>query len=327
LMTNMIGKAMMPGSEELEPETLKLFGTVLDSLFTLFGLMNSQFWVDVQPIFIVMPWMKPLWVIFTILSSWALLSVMTGVVSDNMLEVRQLQERKDEEKAHKLRQNAAQSLSEVFSAASPDSANMGKKEYVEIISSPYYLRKLQEIANVPNQDLVRMFDWLDVDQQGSISYDDFMSGFDWLNEAVTGKSLLKLQTSVRYRCKKIESKVKALREDMSHADEAMDKRKQDLDDVLDEILRRLDVETQKFRQERENAEEQAEELQLQIRHSAPRVANAQREASDRAYEQSQNTAAGNANSPSKRRPFVPDFNTSAFSSVAKTLRSNFGINR
>ena len=35
--------------------------------------------------------------VFTILSSWALLSVMTGVVSDSMLQVRYDQEAKDVE--------------------------------------------------------------------------------------------------------------------------------------------------------------------------------------------------------------------------------------
>eukprot|EP00913_Durusdinium_trenchii_P005560 g5180.t1 len=82
VMTNLIG------DPDLDPKVRVLFSTVLDSLFTLFGLMNSQYWEEVDPLFRTFPFLKPVWVLFTVLSSWALLSIMTGVVSDNMLEER-----------------------------------------------------------------------------------------------------------------------------------------------------------------------------------------------------------------------------------------------
>jgi len=265
VMTNLIGHSLLSGAEELDPKVKVLFGTVLDSLFTLFGLMNSQYWEEVDPLFRTFPFMKPVWVFFTVLSSWALLSIMTGVVSDNMLEVRQLQERKDEEKAERLRLKVTQSLSEVFLAASKDGM-MEKQDYIEIMSSPYFLRKLQSVANMPMPDLLRMFDWLDVNQQGSINQEDFMAGFDWLNEAVTGKSLLKLQTSARHRCKKIETRAQALRTEIDAADGMIARRTQEMETVLSDVLQRIEAESERQRQECERNEVQAAELRVQLEH-------------------------------------------------------------
>eukprot|EP00930_Biecheleria_cincta_P045010 TRINITY_DN31017_c0_g1_i1.p1 TRINITY_DN31017_c0_g1~~TRINITY_DN31017_c0_g1_i1.p1 ORF type:complete len:678 (-),score=110.13 TRINITY_DN31017_c0_g1_i1:44-2077(-) len=263
IMTNLIGHGMIIGHDELDEQTRAHFGNVMESLFTLFGLMNSQFWREVEPLFDKLPWMRVVWVCFTVLSSWALLSVMTGVVSDNMLEVRLLQARKDEEKAQQLRFVVTQTLSEVFGAAST-SGILTKQAYVEIISSPYYLRKLQQVANVPTEDLVRMFDWLDVDNKGSITEEDFMAGFDWLNEPVTGKSLLKLQTSVRQRCKKLEDRVRVLREEMDSCSESMATKTQEAADFLQGILLKYEAKSQQLRQERQEAEQQQRDLTTQM---------------------------------------------------------------
>lgn len=263
IMTNLIGKGMILGQDELDETTRGHFGNVMESLFTLFGLMNSQFWREVEPLFDKLPTMRVVWVCFTVLSSWALLSVMTGVVSDNMLEVRLLQARKDEEKAQNLRFVVTQSLSEVFGAAST-SGTLTKQAYVEIISSPYYLRKLQQVANVPTEDLVRMFDWLDVDNKGSITEEDFMAGFDWLNEPVTGKSLLKLQTSVRQRCKRLEDRVRVLRDEMDSCGDSMVTRTQEAEDFLQGILLKYEAKAHKLRQERQEAEQQHRELHAQL---------------------------------------------------------------
>ncbi|CAK9008030.1 unnamed protein product [Durusdinium trenchii] len=191
------------------------------------------------------------------------------------LQVRQLQERKDEEKAERLRSEplrlkVTQSLSEIFLAASKDGV-MEKQDFEEVMSSPYFLRKLQSVANMPVQDMLRMFDWLDVNQQGSINQEDFMAGFDWLNEAVTGKSLLKLQTSARHRCRKIESRASALRSEINSAEAMLTRRSQDMDQVLQEVLQRIEAETEQQSRARERVQMQLMELRVQIEHYRAQV--------------------------------------------------------
>merc|ERR1719161_1022091 len=94
LTTRVVGHAS--ATSGIPAETRSLFGTVPDSMFTLLSVMNSQGWKRVAPLLSSVPWTKPIFVIFTIYSSWALLSVMTGVVSDNMLMVREEQMKSDE---------------------------------------------------------------------------------------------------------------------------------------------------------------------------------------------------------------------------------------
>lgn len=257
LTTNLIGDAMIPDAEEIDPETRALFGTVPDSLFTLFGLMNRQYWQDVSPIFDKLPWAKPVWVVFTILSSWALLSVMTGVVSDNMLEVRQAQEQKDSEAFEEFRERLLRVLTEVFTAADKDgSRSLEKEEYTEILSSPFHVRRLQRVANVPIQDMINMFDWIDVDSSGSISFEDFVHGFDWLNEAVTGKSLLKLESTVRHRCCFLERSVRGVRRRLQGLETIMEAQHEEARTALQEAAKRC-----RDLAEQRNAEAESQEAE------------------------------------------------------------------
>ena len=64
---------------------------------SLSKIMNQQNWEAMGPLLDKIPAIKPVYVLFTICSTWALLSVLTGVVSDNMMSVRESQAQKDEE--------------------------------------------------------------------------------------------------------------------------------------------------------------------------------------------------------------------------------------
>merc|ERR1712139_344077 len=108
-------------------------------MFTLFGVMNGQNWQDIEPLLDRLPWTKPIFVIFTIYSSWALLSVMTGVVSDNMLDVRLSQEQKDEEAQDEKTEKLRRALQEVFAAADKDgSGSLARDEYLDILHLPFH---------------------------------------------------------------------------------------------------------------------------------------------------------------------------------------------
>merc|ERR1719387_2998466 len=112
---------MMHGiTATLPDETRGLFATIPASMFSLFAVMNKQDWAQINPLLELLPWTKPIFVIFTIYCSWALLSVMTGVVSDNMHCVREQQRQRDEEALEDSRQAMRKALAEIFAAADPD---------------------------------------------------------------------------------------------------------------------------------------------------------------------------------------------------------------
>jgi len=217
LATRIIGHALLlKHSEDIPPSIKEMFSTIWDSMFTLFGIMNNQHFQEIQPLLKLVPSTKPVFVLFTICSSWALLSVMTGVVSDHMMSVREVQAQKDDAAQEERRLRLQKSLRGVFAAADKDgSGTLENEEYKELLRSPFHKEKIQEITKMPVQDLAMMFEWLDVDRNGEIDFNELLHGCDWLNEPINGRSILKIGHAARSHCVSISESVAKLRQDLA----------------------------------------------------------------------------------------------------------------
>lgn len=213
LATRMIGHGELgEDGDEISPEMRNLFGSIWDSMFTLFCVMNGQQWNHVELLLEKEPLTKPAFFIFIIGSSWALLSVMTGVVSDHMASVREAST--DEVSLEERQRWLHTTLKGIFASADKDgSGALERNEYRELCRSEFHVKKLQATAHVPVQDLIKMFDWLDVDGSGEIEFKEFLHGFDWLHEPVMGKAWLKIRHAVRSRLHALESSVQQLQAD------------------------------------------------------------------------------------------------------------------
>lgn len=272
LATRLFGQGMAGGAESIDPETRALFADVLTSMFTLFGLMNGQYWEDVSPLFHAVPWTKPVWIVFTIISSWSLLSVMTGVVSDNMLETRQRQADMDNENVDSARAHQRRILKGMFKSADKDlNGTIERREYMDLLNSRYHISKLRQISTANPKDLKEMYDWIDVDGSGSIDFNEFLVGFDWLTQPVTGKSLLKLESTVKSRMASLERRIECLRSDMRRAQY---QRERDLEEVkwwLQQAKEKWQKEARLKRQEAESAEASANMLRRQLDEAAANI--------------------------------------------------------
>jgi len=202
LTTRVIGHgAMLDDPSSIPMETRKLFGTVPTSMFNLFVLMNGEEWRKVEPILSRYPGMKMLFVVFTIFSSWALLSVMTGVVSDNMISAKKTQNQKDEMVHGERTARITRVLDDFFLAADPaGTGRITQERYEMMVAMPFYLRKLQMGApNASMKDLRDLFSWLDSDSTGEVEKLEFVRGFSTLTESLTGKALLRLDADIKHR--------------------------------------------------------------------------------------------------------------------------------
>jgi len=65
-----------------------------------------------------------------------------------------------------------------------------------ILHSPDVLRLLQNNTNIKVQDLEDLWNWLDNDGSGEVTIDEFMQGFQWLNETFKPKTLMRLQEKI-----------------------------------------------------------------------------------------------------------------------------------
>lgn len=200
--TRMIGQGQLFGDvNDIPDDARKMFGTIQDSMFTLFAVMNKQGWEQFQSLLESSPITKPIFVIFTIYSSWALLSVMTGVVSDHMRSVREEQQQLDEEAQEERRERLRKDLLQIFAAADREgTGSLNREDCLEILRSPYHVKRLQRAVHQPVGDVQRLLDWLDIEERGSVDFEEFCECLDWLSEQVTGRLLVKMDSGVKLVC-------------------------------------------------------------------------------------------------------------------------------
>merc|ERR1719401_1475064 len=118
LCTRLIGHGdILPEAledNEALQDIVVMFATVQDSMFTLFGTMSSWSLLKFVPLFDKMPVLKPMFVVFYVYSAWALLAVMTGVVSENMIAIREQMVKEDEAREEMRKTVITKTLFELF---------------------------------------------------------------------------------------------------------------------------------------------------------------------------------------------------------------------
>merc|ERR1719471_1982890 len=103
-------------------------------MFTLFGTMSSWSLLKFVPLFGDMPWLKPLFVVFYVYSAWALLAVMTGVVSENMIAIREQMVKEDEAREEMRKTAITKTLIELFQESDTDhSGTVSKMEFENML--------------------------------------------------------------------------------------------------------------------------------------------------------------------------------------------------
>lgn len=171
----------------------EMFRSVKTSLFALFGTMSSWSLNVLEPLFIVVPGFRLFFVIFYIYSAWALLAVMTGVVSENMIAIREQMLKEDAKKEETKKEYIMHFLGELFRKADSDnSGQISRDEFDMMLRSPELVKKLMKYSKMKPEDLEELFTWIDHDGSGTINLVEFLDGFKWINEQLRAKSLVKV---------------------------------------------------------------------------------------------------------------------------------------
>jgi len=185
-----------------------MFSSVPESMFTLFGTISSWSLMKFVPLFDEMPFLRPFFVLFYVYSAWALLAVMTGVVSENMIAIREQMRREDEQRETRRKAMITNTLMELFKAADTDqSGTVSREEFEAMLKDLTMMKRLFKHTNIQIRELENLFDWLDHDEGGTITIDEFMQGFKWVNEPLRAKSLVKFQERLTCDFKTLEGTV------------------------------------------------------------------------------------------------------------------------
>lgn len=148
LCVRLFGHGLVFGGEA-PPEVAAIFPSVFQSFFVLFKLMNGD-GDDLEPLMTLMPITKLFFVSYMVVSTWAILSVLTAVVSENMISTTEAaRESIAEEREADRRMHLDMKLNKLFFEMDTDNTNtLTRVELMQFLEDPVSREELSQIARV-----------------------------------------------------------------------------------------------------------------------------------------------------------------------------------
>jgi len=164
VFTNLVGKGLVTDGE-ISPKATKYFGSVPRSLFSLFKLMNGDLDV-VEPIANYIAG-QLLFASFMVVTNWAVLAILTSVVSDNMISTSQKANEEDEQKIrHEMHELRVRRLQMLFDEIDKDGdACISSSEWKTIMKTPDLRHELLQATGLAEEVVNDYFENLSEDAQ------------------------------------------------------------------------------------------------------------------------------------------------------------------
>ena len=182
---------------KIPPAILKPFATVPDSMFILFKIMNGAQSDDesaaIDALMTKLPAMKFAFVFFMIASSWTLLSILTAVVSENMISTTSMQEETFRlESAEKDREDHIKALKEIFQEMDKDgNGSCTKEEVHEFLSDPQQALECARCVRVPTREIKEVINMVSRGKE-AVDMTEFVECLTTVGKTATEKSVMKL---------------------------------------------------------------------------------------------------------------------------------------
>eukprot|EP00929_Paragymnodinium_shiwhaense_P044793 TRINITY_DN22973_c0_g1_i1.p1 TRINITY_DN22973_c0_g1~~TRINITY_DN22973_c0_g1_i1.p1 ORF type:complete len:828 (+),score=223.52 TRINITY_DN22973_c0_g1_i1:154-2637(+) len=176
------------------------FGSVGASLLTLSAMMTLEGWPDVLRKSCIESEKTYLLFIFIPLlccTNFALLNVVTAVMVEKVFEYAQDEKVEEAKHFHKERFNAIKKISKLFVSLDKDGDGLLTISEMKksIDSQPLVMKQFQDIG-IAKHDIDSLFSCLDIDNNGTLSYIEFIQGCLRMHGQATSKDLLRIQYDV-----------------------------------------------------------------------------------------------------------------------------------
>lgn len=155
-----------------------LFGSMPKAMFTLFQMLTLESWsmLIARPLIEVNPALFVAVISFILLTTFGLLNIIVGVVVENTLSVAKQNMDLQTKRAERQLFKELELLRTVFEEADVDgSGTMDKKEFCEICNTISVRRALHRMG-VPLDQAETLFDIIDSNKMGEVSFPDFVEG-------------------------------------------------------------------------------------------------------------------------------------------------------
>eukprot|EP00930_Biecheleria_cincta_P055163 TRINITY_DN41514_c0_g1_i1.p1 TRINITY_DN41514_c0_g1~~TRINITY_DN41514_c0_g1_i1.p1 ORF type:complete len:941 (+),score=218.77 TRINITY_DN41514_c0_g1_i1:85-2907(+) len=172
-----------------------IFPGVLQSMFVLFKVMNGDM-DPIKPLLDELPITKLVFVLYMVISSWAILSILTAVVSENMIAATDVHRLEQERECTEMRQKHARLwLQEVFNNAdSNQSGKLDEQEFMSILNDRALASEISEQTCLKKEDIEQIFGLLRTTDK--VSSDDFIEALQIESRAVTERSIMRLEKRI-----------------------------------------------------------------------------------------------------------------------------------
>lgn len=178
-----------------------IFPTVPEAIFVLFNMMNGDD-SALGPLFREWPPSQVIYMGFTVISAWAILSFLTAVVSENMIQAsdqhrQELAEQEDLEAAEAKRK----ALEAIFvKCADQGSSDLTEDQYVAMLEDGALAKELYETTGLEKDELsMRLYALREKDvdaEEYIISKKTFVEGLQSENREVSERSMRRLEKRV-----------------------------------------------------------------------------------------------------------------------------------
>lgn len=202
LATHLLGRGILfGGDEDAIPETIQSnFGTVLDSMFFLFKLMNDDQTV-MNDVIHMLP-AQILFVVFMVVSNWAILAILTSVMSEGMLTATQNEKSaKEVEEWRKKREDSVERLIAVFESLDKNEDSfVDFHEFQMLLQNAELRQELHEASGLRDRDLQELFMHLsheDAEGKSKIRYEEFIEKLQMQGTVVSQRSVFRVEKLVR----------------------------------------------------------------------------------------------------------------------------------
>mmetsp|Transcript_132362 Transcript_132362/g.411452 ORF Transcript_132362/g.411452 Transcript_132362/m.411452 type:complete len:797 (-) Transcript_132362:94-2484(-) len=169
-----------------------LFHSVPDSIFVLFTVMDGHKSI-LDPLLDSLPLTKVIFMAFVMVSEWAMLSILTAVVSENMIAVTEARRgaQEEAEKADAAREKDERMGEIVRSIDVNKDGSINISEFEAMLKDEAKRSDLCDAAQLNVADLRLMFNL--IERNGRVSYQDFMEACHQESKSVSERSLMRLE--------------------------------------------------------------------------------------------------------------------------------------
>jgi len=168
------------------------------SMQTLFQFLTLDDWSNISRVVAIeLPWMMFLFIGYVILASFVVLSLLTGVMANHINAVRE-DEEKEEYRQHctQLRKTRHELYKAFQNVAGSCELDIGLEEFEQIIVHARLSESLSILnVNLEGISVAELFDLVDINQDGRISWTDFRTAMSELRR-VTPAQLMTLRNQV-----------------------------------------------------------------------------------------------------------------------------------